>query len=149
MSDERAVREADLLAEVNRLRHALADAITVFDVGQEGSTRFHWQYGDLIARAFAEPFAGNPSATMLATPARDAAPVAAGERASVTHEQMAAAMQEAWDEFARDTGCRPDCFWTKGRQHWADFSRGNFARMAADALNAALAPPSPGAEGEA
>lgn len=62
------------------------------------------------------------------------------EARAVTHEMVAAAMQEAWDEFGSDTGCFPDCFrLTRGPKLWANFQTGNFALMVTNHLNAALA----------
>jgi hypothetical protein len=40
-----------LLAERAELRKALLDALTVFDIGGAGSTRFHATYANVIRRA--------------------------------------------------------------------------------------------------
>jgi hypothetical protein len=40
-----------LLAERAELRKALLDALTVFDIGGGGSTRFHATYANVIRRA--------------------------------------------------------------------------------------------------
>lgn len=37
--------------EIRLLRHALLDALIVFDVGEAGSTQFHKAYGEVIERA--------------------------------------------------------------------------------------------------
>jgi len=47
----------DMADEIRLLRHALLDALTVFDIGQKGSTRFHKAYAEVIARAVS---AGKP-----------------------------------------------------------------------------------------
>lgn len=39
--------------EIWLLRQALLDALTVFDIGQRGGTKFHKAYADVIARAWA------------------------------------------------------------------------------------------------
>lgn len=44
------------------------------------------------------------------------------------------ALQDAWNEFCDDTGNFPDCFEWRGRKLYADFHRGNFARMVAEHL---------------
>lgn len=49
---ERSARRRQSQAqEIALLRNALLDALTVFDIGQEGSARFHRAYADVIARA--------------------------------------------------------------------------------------------------
>lgn len=55
---------------------------------------------------------------------------------ALTVEQVADAMQKAWNDYCDDTGCFPDCFDQRGRKLYADFSRGNFARLVTDWLNA-------------
>lgn len=54
------------------------------------------------------------------------------EPPATLHEAVAEALQLAWDDFVTDTGCFPDCF-TLGsnRTLYADFDRGNFARLVA------------------
>ncbi len=47
---------------------------------------------------------------------------------------LAKAMQEAWNEFVADTGCFPDCFEWRGGNGvlFANFARGNFVQWVAD-----------------
>lgn len=53
-----------------------------------------------------------------------------------TTEQVAEAMQRAWNEWCDDTGAFPDCFEWRGRKLYADFSRSNFAEHVAGWLRA-------------
>lgn len=53
----------------------------------------------------------------------------------VTVEQVADAMQFAWDDFVGDTGCYPDCIKQVGDKLLADFHFGNFARTVTEVLN--------------
>lgn len=53
---------------------------------------------------------------------------------ATSRDTLVIAMQEAWDSFVGDTGDHPDCFWRDGRLLFANFARGNFALMAANAL---------------
>jgi len=47
-------------------------------------------------------------------------------------EQVARALQLAWNEYVGDTHCFPDCFKvTRAPKLWADFSVGNFAAAVA------------------
>lgn len=52
----------------------------------------------------------------------------------VLRRLLAAAMQQAWNEFCLDAGNHPDCFEQRGGMLYADFGRGNFAGMVAGAL---------------
>jgi hypothetical protein len=58
------------------------------------------------------------------------------DQAVPTRDELAEAMQWAWDEFCTDTGCFPDCFeWRGGNGRlWARFDRGNFADYVRTAL---------------
>lgn len=55
----------------------------------------------------------------------------------VTRKEVVDALQAAWNEWAWDTGCFPDCLdWRGGNGTLsADFNRGNFAQHVADRLN--------------
>lgn len=46
-----AVAPLNAEAEIKELRHALLDALIVFDIGED--TRFRKRYADVIARAWA------------------------------------------------------------------------------------------------
>lgn len=51
-----------------------------------------------------------------------------------TEAQIAEAMQDAWNEFCSDAQAHPDCFYREGKKLFADFGRGNYARMVAEHL---------------
>lgn len=53
----------------------------------------------------------------------------------ITAEQLADALELAWDEFTADTGNVPDCFERRGRKWFVDFHKGPFAAYAAAHLN--------------
>jgi hypothetical protein len=56
----------------------------------------------------------------------------------IARDQIVDALQTAWDDWAQDTGCYPDCFKiTRGPMLWADFKVSNFAEHVAMHLNAA------------
>ena len=57
----------------------------------------------------------------------------------ITPEQMADALQRAWDDFVDDTGCFPDCLSLQGKRISAEFDRGNFARYVAGWLDVVVA----------
>lgn len=52
-----------------------------------------------------------------------------------TRDEIVMALQDAWNDFCDDAKAFPDCFTiTRGPKLWADFQKGNFAQMVADAL---------------
>src|SRR5438132_3395186 len=56
----------------------------------------------------------------------------------VTRDEVADALNCAWDDFCADTGYHPDCLTRRGRKLFADFRVGNFAEMVAGWLNIAV-----------
>ena len=57
----------------------------------------------------------------------------------VTPEQIAEAMQDAWNDFCADTGCVPDAFEIRGPRTtrvYFNADRGNFAEMVTNRLEA-------------
>jgi hypothetical protein len=52
-TERSAKRRHSQTDEIRLLRHALLDAMAVFDIGQRGSTKFHKAYAGVIARAVA------------------------------------------------------------------------------------------------
>lgn len=51
-----------------------------------------------------------------------------------TADQIAEAMQDAWNNFCADAQAHPDCFYREGRQLFADFQRGTYASQVARQL---------------
>lgn len=69
-----------------------------------------------------------------------------GAAGGPTTEQVAAALGAVWNEICADNGCFPDCINVEQEPEltlYADFRRGEFARLVAETLRAALrsAPP--------
>ena len=57
------------------------------------------------------------------------------ERRHPTRDELAEAMQSAWEDFVGDTGCWPDCLTLhSGPMLSANFGVGNFAEMVASWL---------------
>lgn len=75
----------------------------------------------------------------MSNPSDRIADLAEAKRHTISGKDIAAALQEAWDDWGADTSCFPECFSiTRGPKLWANFAVSNFAQHVADALNSRL-----------
>lgn len=115
-----------LVTEVERLRVALAEAETANELLRVEGTE--------ESRADLEDALSEVDELSLAVVALRGA--LTGLQTAIVRDAVADAMQTAWDSFVGDTGCYPDCFHRHGSMLTANFDKGNFAQMVADAIAA-------------